>query len=382
VATVRRKPSGKYEVRYRDPDGRQRGQTFRTRTDAKRYAAQVETDLNRADWLDPVANTTTFDTWATSWLKTVAHRKPSTIRSYVGQVNNHLLPAFAGRAIGSIGPGDIEAFHATLTAKGAGRGTIINATTALRSVLQLAFRSGAIRRNPAAGLRLERPPRHEKTFLTAEEVRALAEAMAHPPYQVLIYFAAYTGCRAGEIGALRRRHLDLMRGRVTVAESLSRQTGVGPVFQATKNHKIRTVSLPRFLVNMLADHLAAHVPDQPDALIFVSPTGKPIDQTALLRWHFRPAAKCAGLPEALWFHDLRHTCVALLIAEGAHPLAIKERLGHASITTTLDVYGHLFPTLDAGWSDGLDKAFEKASKTVLPDADVIPLQSHAHRATG
>jgi integrase len=62
-----------------------------------------------------------------------------------------------------------------------------------------------------------------------------------------------------------------------------------------------------------------------------------------------------GLPSALRFHHLRHTCAALLIAHWAHPRAIMERLGHSSITVTIDTYGHLFPALDEALSEGLER---------------------------
>jgi integrase len=74
------------------------------------------------------------------------------------------------------------------------------------------------------------------------------------------------------------------------------------------------------------------------------------------------AAKNGTIPKALRFHDLRHTCVALLIAQGAHPMAIKERLGHSSITVTIDQYGHLIPSIDEALAEGLDGTFREAQR--------------------
>lgn len=76
--------------------------------------------------------------------------------------------------------------------------------------------------------------------------------------------------------------------------------------------------------------------------------------------HFKPAVRRAGLPAKLRFHDLRHTCAAILIAQGAHPKEIQERLGHSTIRLTFDRYGHLFPTLDSRLRDGLEAAFREA----------------------
>ena len=75
---------------------------------------------------------------------------------------------------------------------------------------------------------------------------------------------------------------------------------------------------------------------------------------------FRPAVERSGLSACLRFHDLRHTCVALLVAQGADPMAIEERLGHSSITVTLDQYGHLLPAIDEALAEGLEATFQKA----------------------
>ncbi|MFN2488343.1 MAG: tyrosine-type recombinase/integrase [Actinomycetota bacterium] len=75
--------------------------------------------------------------------------------------------------------------------------------------------------------------------------------------------------------------------------------------------------------------------------------------------HWLPAVKRAGL-EPLRFHDLRHTCASILIAQGAHPKEIQARLRHASITTTLDNYGHLMPSLDDNLTDSLEAVYRGA----------------------
>jgi integrase len=81
------------------------------------------------------------------------------------------------------------------------------------------------------------------------------------------------------------------------------------------------------------------------------------------RRSFKPAVNAFGL-EGFRFHDLRHTCVAMLIKQDAHPRAIMERLGHSSIQTTLNLYGHLFPALDDALTEGLEKEFQEANSNL------------------
>ncbi len=96
--------------------------------------------------------------------------------------------------------------------------------------------------------------------------------------------------------------------------------------------------------------------------------GRPLRRDLLFKRFIRPAISTAGLPE-LRLHDLRHTCGALLIELGAHPKAIQERLGHSSITVTIDVYGHLFPSIDEALTAQLDDRLRAAQLARHADGD-------------
>ena len=89
-------------------------------------------------------------------------------------------------------------------------------------------------------------------------------------------------------------------------------------------------------------------------LIFCQANGRPLDPNNLVKRKFRWALKEAGLRTTLRFHDLRHTCAALLIAQGESPKYIQRQLRHASITTTLNVYGHLMPEVHQKAGQKLD----------------------------
>jgi integrase len=120
-----------------------------------------------------------------------------------------------------------------------------NVYAVLRTAMAKGVRMGVVCVNPCTDVDLPRARREEMLFLTADEVRTLAEAI-DPHYRVLIYTAAYTGLRAGELGGLRRQDVDLLRGVVNVRRALKDVNGrleLGP----TKTHAQRTVSLPTFL---------------------------------------------------------------------------------------------------------------------------------------
>jgi integrase len=212
-----------------------------------------------------------------------------------------------------------------------------------------------IPRSPCIGIELPSGASHgEMRFLTPEEVGTLADAVPER-FRALIYFAAYTGLRWGEIAALRVDNANLLKGKVDVRESMSELNGRIQV-GLTKTGKRRTVSLPRFLCDMLGEHIGRFPTN--NGYIFSAPRGGPLRRN-FYRRQFLPAVKKAGFTP-LRFHDLRHTAASIAIANGAHPKEIQERLGHSTIRVTFDRYGHLFPTLDERLRDGLEETYRDA----------------------
>lgn len=125
-------------------------------------------------------------------------------------------------------------------------------------------------------------------------------------------------------------------------------------FGSPKTHQRRTVTVPHFLRDRLADNSSND--DTGKSLVFQVPRGGPIRYTNFARRVWKPALVEAQLPD-MGLHALRHTCAALLISQGAHPKAIQSHLGHRSITTTLDRYGHLFEDEHEKLADRLDAAY-------------------------
>ena len=281
------------------------------------------------------------------------------------------MPEFADRAIGSIDHPEVLTYLSSLTASGKGAGTVRNIRDVMRLIFKLAVRSGAVKTNPVLDAKAPRAQKNEMIFLTEDLVMALAEEIADPPplqrgathredgypdYAILIRFAAFTGLRAGEIGALKVSRLNLLRGRAEVSESADEANGkfnIGP----TKTYSRRSVGMPTPLVEEMMLHIAGKAPTD---FVFEGPDGGPLRHSNWYPRHFKPAAMRAGCPASTRFHDLRHTYAAFLIAEGAHPRAMMERMGHSTINVTLGTYGHLFPVIDAELDVALGQRFSQA----------------------
>jgi integrase len=151
-------------------------------------------------------------------------------------------------------------------------------------------------------------------FLTPDDVATLA-ATVTPRFATLVYAAAYTGMRAGELAALGVTALNLLAGTVDVTESRM-EVGGQLIAGPTKTGRPRTLTLPRFLAEILGEHVGRY--PTPEGFVFTMTEGGPIRQRNFYRRHFKPAVLDAGLPAGLHFHSLRHTCAAFLIADGRH----------------------------------------------------------------
>jgi integrase len=300
--------------------------------------------------LRPVDGRKTFTELVEVWRQArYASFAPRTSARYDSVLRAHLTPEFGSKRVAAIDRAAVRQYFGRLAQRVADGemtgGNVHKIATTLSSIMSEAVELGWAQANPcsrARGLPSSKPTRRA-VFLTRDEITSLIDA-TDPRHQLLIRFAAYTGLRQSELFALRRRHVDELHGRVRVEDAI-KEWKAGqprePVFGETKSGKGRTVGLEPALRQQLSDHLA-QLPGGPDAIIFTNDAGRPIESVSWMRLYFRPAVKRALAGRHVTFHDLRHSCASMLIASGANALEIKEWMGHASIQTTYDVYGHLF----------------------------------------
>lgn len=386
---VRRLKSGRWQASYVDRAGRrQRADgTFASKKAADKWLASVEVDLERGEWIDPALRRQTFADFVTWWLASTIHLAPTTKDNYESVLRVHLLPVLGPMWLGDITTVVVRDLLACIRELGRKPKTIVNVRNVLSAILSTAAAVGAIRVNPVLGIEVPRDGPTEMVFLEPEQILALAHAItypeirrgggehrreSYPQYGLAVELDATTGLRASELWALRRGRIHLGAGELEVLESVSESHGK-LVYKPTKNYQRRRVPIIPSLRTKLAEHLAG-LPDDPDTLVFTAPDGGPVRHVNYYARHFRPAVRAAGLPERTRFHDGRHTYAALLIAEGAHPRAVMERMGHSSITTTLNVYGHLFPRIHDELTNNLDATLreaESARAQMAPRAETM-----------
>ncbi len=363
MGTVRRRRNGVWFVDYIAADGRRVREAIGPGEEncrlARKILSQREAEATLGQHRILPGSTPRFAEFADDWLRRQRVRglRPATIVSCEGTVTLHLRPAFGEMRLGAITRTAVDDF---VTAR-LEDGTVSPTTVAymlriLKAILADAVERGHLAENPAARCTPPRgdDEREEMRFLTPAEIARLL-AVANEPYRTLYEVAIHTGARRGELLGLRWRDVDLPHARIAVRRSLGRvKDGDGWVVREAPlktRASRRTIDLSPSLIETL---LACPAGDDPERdYVFRSHSGGPLDPDNIDR-AFKRHLALAGLPAEVRFHDLRHTHASLLIAAGVHPKAIQARLGHTSITTTLNRYGHLMPNAFQGVGERLD----------------------------
>jgi integrase len=357
-----------WRARYRGPDRRERSKSFRRKADAERWLDQQRSLMAQGDWTDPALGRITFGEYAMAWLTSRADLKPKTRHQYESLMRLHILPSWRTVPLAKITFEALTQWVARLTLGGLGPSGVRQSVFVMSAALDHAVRSGRIRLNPARGLGLPRPGRRDYVYLTHRQVLDLAVEAG--PWRLLVLLLAYTGLRWGEATALRVCDIDLDRRRIDVRRAFS-DVGGQVVLGTPKSHQSRSVPVPRFIAAELA---TAVMGKRADDLVFTMPGGSVVRLSNWRRSAFLPARHRVALSTRFRIHDLRHTAASLMIQAGYPPKMLQEIMGHASITTTLDLYGHLYPGEMDRYADRLDGAAGDADAARMrpDDQDGIP----------
>jgi integrase len=234
---------------------------------------------------------------------------------------------------------DIERLYSALRARGLAPKTVLNSHRILRAAFTEAVEDAKLRTdNPVVRKLAPKASRFEIKPPTPDEVKKIFAAADATPYGPLVRLAALTGMRLGELLALSWSDVDLERSTLHIRAS------------TTKTQRGRVIDLDRQAVTLLRRHqreqkdaIEAFGPAYADkSVVFANGVGKRIDSANLER-AWRSICTRAGVQYR--FHDLRHLHASELLRHGVHPKVVQERLGHASITMTLDTYSHLIPSM-------------------------------------
>lgn len=394
--SIRQLPSGRYQVRYRGPDGHQYAApiTFATKSDADAYLATIYSDIVRSAWRAPVRSKETVGEYVTRWIAQNGRLKPTTRALYEHLAAKNILSQRLARVpLADLTPDRVRTWHADLSSKVArrvatrqhhsvatkptGAATVAQSYRLLRAAMSTAVADGILAAQPCRITGADESPSDERPVATVRQVAACADAMPER-YRLLILLAAWTGIRFGELAALQRQDFDLAEPSVRVAQR-AYEVRRGPLSGSRSGIDIgepksrssrRVVPLPPFLLPEVERHLDDFVPDDSAALVFTTGHGNPIRTSTLTPiWH--RAREAAGRPD-LRFIDLRHTGQTLAAQAGATEAELRRRMGHASASASA-IYLHA--------TDEHGRAVAERLSEMATDATVLPLRPR-NRRTG
>jgi len=347
-----RKRGRNYIITYYESSGRRRWETVGPNLhEARQVLAERmherRTGRTRAP-RDKVTVAELVKKWKEDYL-TVQHQlgrlKPSTLRSYQSNLDSHIEPFFGAMQLAEVTLASAQEFIKTLLGKGLSPKTIGNVIVVLKEMFKHAVQWGYLDANPVQYVERPRGEDKEMDVLTPEEIRRLLDAQEEP-LRTLLLTEVLSGMRQGELFGLQWDDIDFEKHQIHVRRSLWHGTLGTPKSRRSR----RAINMSPTLEEALRAFKATH---RRSEFVFSTERGTPIDADNFRHRVFPQALQRAGL-RRVRFHDLRHTYTSLLIAQNAHPKYIQAQLGHASIQTTLDRYGHLMPELHQAEAQKLD----------------------------
>lgn len=320
-----------------------------------------------ADGSPPPSRSPHLGAFLQQWLVAVRPTlRPSTYVSYEGVVRLHLVPEIGRVTLEKLAVQHVAGLIAHKLADGKLSPTSVRyILIVLRNALTKAVRWGLVGRNVAS---LVDPPRirhKDVRVLSPEETKQLLEAARGEAIGGLVVVAVSTGVRLGEALGLQWHDIDLERRQLSINKSLQRGSGHGQVLLETKTRRSRrtlvlpvktTEALRAVRVQQDQQRRAAGSAWHASDFVFTSSTGQPLDQRNVLRM-FRRVLRTAQLPR-MRFHDLRHSCASLLLAQHIPARVVMETLGHSRISVTMDTYTHVMPALMHDAADAMDRSLD------------------------
>jgi integrase len=365
----------RFQARYIDPTGKERAKNFVTRAEARDFVVGVESSKLKGEWMAPELGRRTVVEWTQRVEASRINLRENPRLRDAWIVKDLILPTFGAMPIASVHEDLVQEWVKKLSQDGYAASTVEKAYQTLARIMGAAVGKW-IARTPCVGIVLPAHDDRRMRVLTEQEISALAEAMP-ARYRALVLTAAYTGLRIGELAALRVRHINFLRRTLAVEQTLTEARGrvrFGP--PKTKAGR-RTISVPSAIVDELASHVATFVANasrNPEALIFAGNRGAALRPNNYRRRAWATAVK-ASIGGPCHPHDLRHSHASILIKLGVHPKTIQVRLGHSSIKTTMDLYGHLYEGVDEAAAEALDGLYRRTLRTSDSGSDLAQTDS-------
>ncbi|WP_250214477.1 tyrosine-type recombinase/integrase [Acrocarpospora catenulata] len=410
--SIRKLPSGRFQIRYPGPDGRMRNgeETFERKGDADRALTLIESQIIAGEWTDPERAKIKLKDYAETWIKERPGLRPRTVDLYTWTLAKHITPYLGGVSLGKLSTPMIRQWRTQLLGSGVSVSMAAKAYRLLRAVLMTAVEDDRVlQRNPCRirGAGDEHAP--ERPVLSVSKVFELADVIGRRPignvravkqgyrlryrrhgemrghpevftsrgeaeralwalvdreqadfthdrrFRAFVLLMTFASLRWGEITALTRADIDLDEGTVRVRQAfVERSTGeiiLGP--PKSKAGK-RIVGIPQAVLPALREHLQTYVKPEPEALVFAGIKGGPMRRSGFNKVSAWMEAVRAIGAVGLHLHDLRHTGNMIAAESGAGLKDLMARMGHDNVRAAM-IYQHAVRGADKTITEAINK---------------------------
>lgn len=329
------------------------------RKDAERYLHKALLERDTTGFIEPSSES--LSVYLDRWLKIVVKQRVAakTYQSYQDIVNAYIKPGINDMPLSKLTSEQIQEFYNTMMDKQLSARTVRYAHAVLRSALNQAVKWNMIHRNPADLVDLPKHQKAEMKVLNLEQAAKFMDVIVYSKWKPLFSLLLASGMRPGEALGLKWTDIDFAEKRIHVQRALSRTKSGWKLEEPKTPQSRRSIPLPDEVIDDLSEHRdvqdahkAQHEQYVDYGLVFTNTNGEPPDQRNILVKHFKPLFAENGLPD-IRLYDLRHTCATLLLSAGINPKIVAERLGHSSVTLTLDTYSHVLPHMQTDATDKL-----------------------------
>ena len=369
--TIHRRSSGSWRAQV-TLEGRRLSHTGNTRQECQEWIRKTLTRIDKGMTFD--STKITFQEYLSGWLVIIkTSTKPRTWTHYGQLIRQYIVPRLGHIKVGDLRPDHIQSFYIVLQEQEIGVFTIRKIHAVLHSALSHALKLNMVGYNPASVAITPKKPAREMKIFDGSQVSQMLIAAKDTRLETILHLAVTTGMRQMELLGLKWLDLDWIKHTLKVERQLVRPEEGKAQFASPKTKfGRRTISLGSKTIESLrfhyerqhAERQAAGDEWEENGLIFTNPMGGPLDPCNLLR-NFKKLLRDAGLP-VIRFHDLRHTAASLMLNHDIPVLVVSRMLGHSRPSITLDVYGHLIPSMQAEVAEKMDELITPVELTVAP----------------
>ena len=345
--------TGKYTAYY---------ETFRgNKKDAEKRLRQLLTELDKGIFVR--SGKITLGEYLNGWLLdyVLPNLSPKTHELYAYICSKHIFPELASITLVDLKPTHLQHLYAQKQASGLSNRTVQLIHVTLHKALKNAIKVGLLSRNVAEAVDTPKIQRREMRTMNETDLHIFLEIARNTEYYSLFYTLLFTGCRRAEALALRWSDVDLLLCQLSVTRSMQFVDNKVTFKQPKTVKSRRLIALSPSTVTVLQEYWEAknrmrQTLDLPlitdNDLVFSHWDGTPLLPNSVTHAWMKLVRRC-GL-KGIRLHDARHTHASLLLKQGVHPKIVQERLGHAGIAITLDLYSHVAPGLQQAAANKFD----------------------------